>query len=293
MKIRVIGVTAVLALAGGALGDVVLLNPSADASIYDTLDPTSNSLGSYIFCGNNGSGEARRGFLKFDVSGIPAGSTVTAVTLKLRLTRAASFSGIRQCSIRRVTHRWAEGPSQAVGNEGGGALAGPGDPTWGFAAYNTDAWATPGGDMVAAASATVGVDETQLIDYTWGSTAQMVADVQGWLGAPTSNFGWALRGDEAAAGTARRFASRENIDTSIRPRLAVTYTPPTTGGCYANCDGSTQPPVANVADFTCFLQKFAANDPYANCDGSTTPPVVNVGDFTCFLQKFAAGCSAP
>jgi uncharacterized membrane protein len=60
--------------------------------------------------------------------------------------------------------------------------------------------------------------------------------------------------------------------------------------CYANCDGSTQPPILNVADFTCFLQKFAAGDPYANCDGSTQPPVLNVADFTCFLQAFAAGC---
>jgi len=60
--------------------------------------------------------------------------------------------------------------------------------------------------------------------------------------------------------------------------------------CYANCDASTSPPVANVADFTCFLQKFAASDPYANCDNSTSPPVINVADFTCFLQKFAAGC---
>ncbi len=30
---------------------------------------------------------------------------------------------------------------------------------------------------------------------------------------------------------------------------------------------------------------------YANCDGSTTPPVLNVLDFTCFLNRFAAGCS--
>jgi len=29
---------------------------------------------------------------------------------------------------------------------------------------------------------------------------------------------------------------------------------------------------------------------YANCDSSTAPPVLNVQDFTCFLQKFAAGC---
>jgi Concanavalin A-like lectin/glucanases superfamily len=60
--------------------------------------------------------------------------------------------------------------------------------------------------------------------------------------------------------------------------------------CYANCDGSTTPPILNVADFTCFLQKFAAGDTYANCDGSTTVPVLNIADFTCFLQKFAQGC---
>jgi hypothetical protein len=62
------------------------------------------------------------------------------------------------------------------------------------------------------------------------------------------------------------------------------------GGCYPNCDGSSQPPVLNVADFSCFLQRFAAAHPYANCDQSTQPPVLNVADFSCFLQKFAAGC---
>ncbi len=61
--------------------------------------------------------------------------------------------------------------------------------------------------------------------------------------------------------------------------------------CYPNCDGSTTPPVLNVLDFGCFLNKFAAGDPYANCDGSTTPPVLNVLDFGCFLNKFAAGCT--
>ena len=65
---------------------------------------------------------------------------------------------------------------------------------------------------------------------------------------------------------------------------------PTPPVCYANCDSSTTAPVLNVADFTCFLQRFAAGESYANCDGSTTAPVLNVADFTCFLQSFAAGC---
>jgi hypothetical protein len=64
--------------------------------------------------------------------------------------------------------------------------------------------------------------------------------------------------------------------------------PPAT--CYANCDGSTAAPVLNVADFTCFLSRFAAGDAWANCDQSTAAPVLNVADFTCFLSGFAAGC---
>src|SRR3954469_4622228 len=44
--------------------------------------------------------------------------------------------------------------------------------------------------------------------------------------------------------------------------------PPVPCFCYANCDQSVVRPYLNVADFTCFLQKFAAADPYANCDNS-------------------------
>ena len=61
--------------------------------------------------------------------------------------------------------------------------------------------------------------------------------------------------------------------------------------CYANCDLSTMPPVLNVNDFSCFLNRFAAGHPYANCDGSTTAPALNVLDFACFLNRFAAGCT--
>jgi uncharacterized membrane protein len=61
-------------------------------------------------------------------------------------------------------------------------------------------------------------------------------------------------------------------------------------GCYANCDGSTAAPALNIADFSCFLQRFAAGEAYGNCDASTASPVLNVQDFSCFLQKFAAGC---
>jgi glucose/arabinose dehydrogenase len=60
--------------------------------------------------------------------------------------------------------------------------------------------------------------------------------------------------------------------------------------CPPNCDGSTVSPKLNVADFTCFLRAFAADDPYANCDRSTQAPTLTVSDFTCFLDRFAQGC---
>jgi hypothetical protein len=59
--------------------------------------------------------------------------------------------------------------------------------------------------------------------------------------------------------------------------------------CYVNCtDGP--PPMLNVLDFNCYLNRFIAGDPYANCDGSTTAPVLNVLDFNCFLNRFWLGC---
>ncbi len=60
--------------------------------------------------------------------------------------------------------------------------------------------------------------------------------------------------------------------------------------CNANCNCSLSQPILNVADFTCFLQRYANGDPYANCDGSTATPTLNVADFTCFLQRYANGC---
>jgi hypothetical protein len=72
--------------------------------------------------------------------------------------------------------------------------------------------------------------------------------------------------------------------------LTVSGLPVPGASCYANCDGSTTPPILTVNDFVCFQAAFAANDPYANCDGSTTPPILTVNDFVCFQSAFASGC---
>jgi hypothetical protein len=69
--------------------------------------------------------------------------------------------------------------------------------------------------------------------------------------------------------------------------------------CYANCDSSTVSPILNTADFSCFMNAYAAAQElpvedqivsYANCDGSTISPVLNSADFSCFMQRYSAGC---
>jgi hypothetical protein len=75
------------------------------------------------------------------------------------------------------------------------------------------------------------------------------------------------------------------VPSAVRNRLDITT-------CYANCDGSTTAPIINVADFTCFLQRYAAADEWARCDLCLPPTTPHCNDFQfgCFLTYFAAGC---
>ena len=80
------------------------------------------------------------------------------------------------------------------GQEGKGDDSEPNDATWIHTFYPGSFWTTPGGDFDATASGSTSVDGEG--SYSWGSTAQMVADVQGWLDTPANNHGWILIGPE-------------------------------------------------------------------------------------------------
>jgi hypothetical protein len=60
--------------------------------------------------------------------------------------------------------------------------------------------------------------------------------------------------------------------------------------CPVNLDCSTGAPLLDTGDLLAFIELFRAHDGRANCDGSTIPPMLNVLDFNCFLNRFAAGC---
>jgi hypothetical protein len=274
-----------LAVVPGAAADTVTLTPVADATIYSNeFQLLANGAGAGFFVGNNSAQNTRRGLVRFDLSVLPAGATVTDAVLTLHLS--SSISGDREVRVHRATTAWSEGPSLPTGTGGRGTTPLPGDCTWLHTSFSSQFWATPGGDFVASPSgaATVGDD---FRDYTWSGPG-LAADVQAWAASPGANLGWFVLGVEEGFTAAKRFDSRENSDGSVRPRLTVTYT--VGPACYANCDGSTVAPVLTVLDFNCFINRFSSGDSYANCDGSTIPPVLNVLDFNCFINRFSQGC---
>ncbi len=219
--------------------DVVTLVTSKDNTLYENASGgVSNGAGEFFFVGRTRqlSNFRRRGLIAFEVAGnIPAGSTINSAQLTLHLSRRSIFGAVAQTvELHILLADWGEGTSNALGNEGIGTTATTSDATWIHRFWSTDLWTSAGadGDFSATVSASTLVDLINF--YTWGSTAQLVTDVQTWLDDPSSNFGWILIGNEAVQKTARRFDTRENPTTVNRPMLTIDFTPPLEIG--ACCD---------------------------------------------------------
>jgi len=238
-KRLLIGLLPAVLIGAQASADVVTLGTAKDNTLYEDVEgDVSNGAGSYFFTGRTaafGGFSFRRGLIAFDIVGnIPAGSTINSVELTLHMSKTR-LSTARTTELHRALADWGEGTSNAGGNEGMGTAATTGDATWLHTFFATDFWATPGGDFSVTVSASQSVGSITF--YTWGSTPEMVADVQMWLDNPSSNFGWVVTGDEVLTTTAKRFDSRENLTAANRPMLTIDFTPPAIIG--ACCDDLT------------------------------------------------------
>lgn len=200
-----------------------VLSAVRDNTIYSEDGNASNGSGQYIFAGIDSvttQGFARRGLLAFPIpDSIPAGARIDSVWLTLHLSATPAGPGV--VALHALRADWGEGASNAPGNEASGTAAQTNDATWTYRHFNIDTWATAGGDYDSTASAQNGFTTSGY--HTWRST-QMNTDVQHWLDAPDSNFGWVVLGSESGTRTLKRFDSRENPSAAYRPRLKVYYT---------------------------------------------------------------------
>ncbi len=177
------------------------LHPAADN--YLNEGSTTRNYGSCTSILVDGQNNSRlRALLKFDLSSIPAGATITGATLQMVAT-AVQSSNAFAINVHKVTTAWAEG-SLCNAN---------GTPNW----TATNPWTIAGGDFDATVQATTNVSTTGT--YTWAINNSLI---QGWYNTPASNMGMLLKfNTEGGANEPKTFSSSEG---TFAPVLSVTYT---------------------------------------------------------------------
>lgn len=212
--------TSLLLLAGILRSGAVTLSlpASADATLYQSATgATANGAGENVFAGVTALGSIRRALIRFDIAGsVPAGATITSVQLILFMNQGR----LGPASLHQALASWDEGPTNAAGAEGQGALAETGSATWLHRRGSGQVWGTAGGDFLATASATVDIGNTGYVSWTGPG---LLADIQEWQAQPELNFGWAILGAEYQSQTANRFSSRTSPTLANRPSLVLEY----------------------------------------------------------------------
>jgi hypothetical protein len=218
---------ALASLMATSRAETVTLTPVADNSLIGKTLANNNNMGAEptMAVGGFASGGAGRGLLRFDLAAIPRGATITSVSLALTVVKVPSGQQASIFTLNRMLRSWAEGSKSGQT----GQPASPGESTW-ETSGNGD-WSAPGGasgdDFSASSSSAVNMSTAT--KYTFASTPDLVADVQGWVNDPATNFGWMLKADlEATHKTAKRIASRQ-ATAPTRPSLKVDFILPPAG----------------------------------------------------------------
>jgi hypothetical protein len=216
--------------APGALAATLTLAPSKDNTLIETAGgELSSGAGADVFAGRTSqtSNSRRRALLAFDLSQLPTGSVVKSAVLLLHRTGGPSSSDtkLEALELYRLLTDWGEGESQGSG--GKGADSELGDATWIHTFFEPEdpesapRWTQPGGDHAPVGVAISSWDEA---GFRWDSI-ELASQVQAWLDAPESNFGWVLIGDETQSSTSVKIASRETVQVDDRPALVIEYVP--------------------------------------------------------------------
>src|SRR5712692_10245131 len=102
--------TALLIGGESAVADTVTVVSSKDNTLYQEPG-LSNGRGQHFFVGRNSNGQLRRGLVAFDLSAIPARSTVLRVSLVLNMSMNSSPDV--SVELHRLVSDWGEGTSVA------------------------------------------------------------------------------------------------------------------------------------------------------------------------------------
>lgn len=228
MKLAVIAGIAP-SLVAVASAEVVLINPSADTTLHEAFPANNFGGNDFLVAGTSayivpsGNLARTRSLIRFDLAGrLPATANITRARLTVSVTHAPSEIGSTFALSRLFGDPSSPNWDEGSGSTPSGQTALNGEVTWRAWRLPFSLWQEAGAlgpnDVAQTPSATTSINQTGA--YTFESL-NLVADAQGWLTAPSNNFGWVLWGQSADARSGRRFASREA--ESGKPVLELTY----------------------------------------------------------------------
>ncbi len=151
---------------------------------------------------DQGAGNVQRGVTRFDLSSIPAGTTLSSATLSLYSYYPSQTNGSAgYYCVYPVTTDWLYNQV-----------------SWTVAKTGIN-WVTAGGDYGATADATAAKKAAAAIPawYNWNVTAR----VQSWLSNPSTNYGWIIRCDDENRHNQDYFYQVETANTTLRPKLVL------------------------------------------------------------------------
>jgi len=140
----------------------------------------------------------QRALIEFNLSSIPSAAVIQNATLELYVTNKGMLTPV--INIYRINNSWTE--LGTTWNSRNGSLN----------------WNTAGGDTgtIIWTNTTISNKDTW---YTWNITSL----AQNWINGTYPNYGIMLK-DVTASSSTWGFASSDNTNTSIRPKITIIYT---------------------------------------------------------------------
>lgn len=174
-----------------------VLDAVADTDIFEGFINVNYGTDPFIVAGRDIANKQDKILIKFDVSSLPVGATVTSATLRLNLAGSAG-TGSYNIGLYKIKASWSETTAKWSNFSASGNY-----------------------DTVQQAVTSVLLGSIGFKEWTIP-----VAMVNGWIATPTSNYGMALVYESATKEPDYQFASRENTTVASHPQLVVNYTLP-------------------------------------------------------------------